>query len=280
MSRLATLWGWQRQFARPAVSESNKTDNYFEGGRLSRLELVFLHTARAGAGPLRRFLERCYGAELRTEYNSQPPQHRFEHDEIKYWIDWISRMIPNSGRAFAANFLIQWHDVGYTKRPVRFVTLVRDPLARLAGEFLAFRREIELRGGADAQTLEIAGDIVRFADTMMRNNYLVRFFSRADVCDPIGDEDADSARYALARLDVVGRHEDPESFARRLLSLDVFNRDVEVSSRDTFIAEMSQPFRGPGDEFAAQLDPETRRQLELRNAHDISIYRWIANELA
>ena len=87
-------------------------------------------------------------------------------------------MIPNSGRAFAANFVIQTHDVGYTSRPVRFVTLVRDPLARLAGEFLAFRREIELRGGADAKTLGVAGDIVRFADTMMRNDYLVRFFGR------------------------------------------------------------------------------------------------------
>lgn len=276
MGRLATFWGWRRQ----AVSESNKADNNFETGRLSRLELVFLHTARAGAGPVRRFLETYYGAELRTEYNSQPPQHRFEANEIKSWIDWISRMIPNSGSAFAANFLIQSHDIGYTKRPVRFVTLVRDPLARLAGEFLAFRREVARRGGADARTLEIANDIVVFADTIMRNDYLVRFFSSVDVCDPVSDKDADRAREVLARVDVVGCHEDPRSFARRLLALDVFASSTNFEAREALIAEMSQPFRGPGDEFALQLDPETRRELERRNAHDISIYRWIANELA
>ncbi len=184
-----------------------------------RLELVFLHTARAGAGPLRSLLEECYGPELRSEYNSQPPQHDFESGEIKSWVDWVSRMIPNSGRALTANFLMQQQDIGYTINPVRFVTLVRDPLARLAGEFLAFRREIEARRHADAETREVAGDIVHFGDTMMRNNYLVRFFSSVDICDAIEDADLKRARAALTRLDVVGCHENPRPFARRLLSL-------------------------------------------------------------
>jgi hypothetical protein len=281
MGTLAKLWGLQRRPMPAAVREfASTTEAHREGGWLSRLELVFLHTARAGAPPVRRFLEASYGAELRNEYNSQPPQHRFEYDEIKYWIDWLSRLIPNSGRALAANFLIQWHDIGYSKRPVRVVTLVRHPIARLAGEFLAFRREIDVRGGADAKTREIAGDILRFADTMMRNDYLTRFFSGVDLCDPVGDADADRARHALARIDVVGWHEQPQPFARRVLSLDVFNAEVDTAARKVFAAEMSQPFRGPGDEFATQLDSDTRRQLEGRNAYDLSLYHWIVAELA
>ena len=153
------------------------------------------------------FWRSSYGAALRTEYNAQPPQHRFEPGEIRYWIDWVSRMIPNSGHAFATNFLVQPQDVGYTIRPVRFITLVREPIPRIAGEFVAFRREIEARGGADAETREIASDIVHFADALMRNNYLVRFFSSVDICDPIEEKQVDRARAALARLDVVGRRE-------------------------------------------------------------------------
>jgi hypothetical protein len=248
-------------------------------GQLSRLELVFMHTARAGAGPLRTFLEKCYGAALRTEYNSQPPQHSFETGEIKSWVDWISRLIPNSGRAFAANFLVLPQDVGYTVRPVRYVTLVREPLARIAGEFLAFRREIEARGHADAAIREIAGDIVQFADAMMRNNYLARFFAGVDLCDPIDDAGAERARAGLACLDVVGRHEEPQSFARQLLNLDVFAGDQFSHARNAFTAAMSGPFRAPGDELASQLDPQTRQQLERRNSHDLSLYRWIASEL-
>jgi hypothetical protein len=257
-----------------------QTAEAFCESQLARLELVFLHTARAGAPPLRRFLEKYYGEGLRTEYNSQPPQHRFESGEIKAWVEWVSRRIPNSGRAFAANFRMQWHDVGYTMRPVRFVTLLRNPLARIAGEFLAFRREIDTRGSADAKTREIASDIVHFADVMMRNDYLVRFFSGVDVCDPIENADLDRARAALARLDVVGRHENPQSFARRFLSLDVFAGDDRSGARAAFIGEMSQEFRGPGDELASRLDPETRRQLERRNSHDLSLYAWITSEPA
>ena len=200
MGRLARLWGLRHQPAPPAVAESNQTpDALYEGGRLGRLELVFLHTARAGAGPVRRFLEKHYGAALRTEYNTQPPQHRFEPGEIKSWIDWVSRMIPNSGRALATNFLVQPQDVGYTIRPIRFITLVREPIARIGGEFLAFRRDIEARGGADAQTRKIADNIVHFSDTMMRNDYLVRFFSNMDLCDPIEDRHMSSAPIPLLR---------------------------------------------------------------------------------
>jgi hypothetical protein len=175
---------------------------------------------------------------------------------------------------------MQWHDVGFTMRPVRFVTLVRNPLARIAGEFLAFRREIDARGSAEAKTREIASDIVHFADAMMRNDYLVRFFSNVDVCDPIGNKDLDRARAALARLDVVGRHENRQSFARRFLSLDVFAGDDRSGARAAFATEMSQEFRGPGDELVSKLDPETRRGLERRNSHDLSLYNWITSELA
>jgi hypothetical protein len=244
------------------------------------LELVFLHTARAGAGPLRRFLEKHYGEALRTEYNTLPPQHRFEPGEIRSWIDWVSRLIPNSGRAFAANFMVQPQDIGYTARPVRFVTLVREPIARIAGEFVAFRREIEIRGGADLETRKIADHIVHFADAMMRNDYLVRFFSNLDVCDPIEDRHLNLAHAALARLDVVGRHESLESFARQVLSLDVFGGDRSSDAAAAFATEMSRPFRAPGDELASQLDPETRQQLEFRNSRDLSLYRWITSELA
>jgi hypothetical protein len=239
-----------------------------------------MHTARAGAAPLRGFLERCYGGSLRTEYNAQPPQHRFEPGEIKYWVDWISRLMPNSGRAFAVNFLLLPHDVNYTSRPLRFITLVRDPIARIAGEFLAYQREIKARGGADAATEDLAGDIVRFADGMMRNDYLVRFFAGADLCDPISDMHADRARDALARLDVVGRHEDPRSFARQVLALDVFSSDDYAKARAAFAAETAASFRAPGDELAAQLDAKSRAQLEERNARDLTLYRWIAGGLS
>jgi hypothetical protein len=280
MRRPARFWGWWHQLASPPTIESRQTNEaYPEGGRLGRLELVFLHTARAGAAPLRRFLEKYYSAALRTEYNTQPPQHRFEPVEMRYWIDWVSRMIPNTGRAFATNFLVQPHDVGYSIRPVKFITLVREPIARIAGEFVAFRRQIEARGGADAETQEIASDIVRFADAMMRNDYLVRFFSTMDVCDPIEGKHFDHARAALARLDVVGRHENPQPFAQRLLSLDVFADEGYSDARVAFAAEMSQAFRGPGDELASQLDPQTRQQLERRNSYDLMLYRWIASEL-
>lgn len=277
MGRLARLWGLRHQPAPPAVAKSNQTpDALYEGGRLGRLELVFLHTARAGAGPVRRFLEKHYGAALRTEYNTQPPQHRFEPGEIKSWIDWVSRMIPNSGRALATNFLVQPQDVGYTIRPIRFITLVREPIARIGGEFLAFRRDIEARGGADAQTRKIADNIVHFSDTMMRNDYLVRFFSNMDLCDPIEDRHIERAHTTLARLDVVGRHESPQSFARQLLALDVFGGGADAHAGAAL--EMSQAFRAPGDALASQLDPETRQQLEARNSRDLSLYRWIASE--
>ncbi len=272
--------GWRHQPASAQATEPRQTNEaHSEGGRLARLELVFLHTARAGAGPLRRFLQKYYGAALRTEYNTQPPQHRFEPGEIRYWIDWVSRMIPNSGHAFATNFLVQPQDVGYTIRPVRFITLVREPIPRIAGEFVAFRREIEALGGAEAETREIASDIVRFADALMRNNYLVRFFSSVDICDPIEEKQVDRARAALARLDVVGRRENPQLFARRLLSLDVFARERDSDARAAFVAEMSQGFRGDGEELASQLDPQTRQQLEERNSYDLALYRWIASEL-
>jgi hypothetical protein len=254
-------------------------EGHGESGRLARLELVFMHTSRAGAGPLRRLLENCYGGALRTEYNSQPPQHRFDPGEIKYWVDWPSRLIPQSGRAFAVNFLMQPHDVMYTLRPLRFVTLVREPIARVAGEFLAFRRDIEARGGADEQTREIASDIVCFADLMMRNDYLVRFFSGTDVCDPIEDKHAGNARAALARLDVVGRHEDPRTFVRKVLELDVFTRDEYAEARAAFAADMSAVFSAPGDQLAAQLDSRSRKKLEQRNLRDLQLYRWIATEL-
>jgi hypothetical protein len=249
-------------------------------GALSRLEVVFMHTARAGATPFRRFLERCYGSSLRTEYNAQPPQHRFEPGEIKYWVDWVSRMIPNSGRGFAVNFLLQPHDINYTSRPLRFITLVRDPIARIAGEFLAFRREIDARGGADSATEDLAADIVHFADAMMRNDYLVRFFAGVDLCDPAGDIHVDRAREVLARLDVVGRHEDPRSFSRQLLALDVFARDDYAEARAAFAAETAAPFRAPGDELAAHLDAKSRAKLEERNARDLTLYRWIAGGLS
>ena len=38
----------------------------------------------------------------------------------------------------------------------------------------------------------------------MRNNYLVRFFSNVDVCDPVEERHLDQARVAVSRLDVVG----------------------------------------------------------------------------
>jgi hypothetical protein len=279
MGRLATLWGRRRQCVTPAISESSKADNYLETGRLSRLELVFLHTARAGAVPLRTFLEKYYGATLRTEYNSQPPQHSFEHGEIKYWVDWISRIMPNSGRAFAVNFLLQPLDVNYTVHPIRFVSLVREPIARIAGEFLAFRREVEARGDADAATHRLGGDIVHFADAMMRNDYLVRFFSNVDVCDPIDDTHLNRARGVLARLDIVGCHEHRQQFAQRVSSLDVFAGEEFSAAREAFVAEMSREFRAPGDELAAQLDAKVRHQLEQRNLRDLSLYRWISDEL-
>ncbi len=280
MRRPARFWGWWHQLASPPTTESRQTNEaYPEGGRLGRLELVFLHTARAGAAPLRRFLEKYYGAALRTEYNTQPPQHRFEPGESRYWIDWVSRMIPNTGRALATNFLVQPYDIGYTIRPVRFVTLVREPIARIAGEFAAFCREIDARGGADAETREIASDPVRFADSMMRNNYLVRFFSNVDVCDPVEERHLDQARVAVSRLDVVGVHEHPQSFARQVLSLDVFASEGHSEAKATFIAEGSRAFRGPGDEVASQFDSQTRWQLERRNSYDLSLYRWIMSDL-
>jgi hypothetical protein len=260
-------------------AKSTPTTEVRFDGRLSRLELVFLHTARAGAAPLRTYLEKCYGAALRTEYNSQPPQHWFEPGEIKYWVDWISRMIPDSGRAFAVNFLLQPHDVNYTVHPIRFVSLVRQPIARIAGEFLAFQREVEVRGNVDAATRWLAGDIVHFADAMMRNDYLVRFFANVDVCDPIDDAHLNRARGALARLDIVGCHEHRQQFAQRVSSLDVFAGEEFSAARGTFVAEMSREFRAPGDELAAQLDATVRQQLEQRNLRDLSLYRWISDEL-
>ena len=237
-----------------------------------------MHTARAGAAPLRRLVDKLYGAALRVEYNSQPPQHRFEVDEIKYWVDSVSRLIPNSGRAFAVNFHVQWHDIGYTSRPVRFITLVRDPIARIAGEFLAFQREVTARGGGDTETLEIAGDIVRFADAMSRNEYLVRFFSNTDLCDAITDASAERACAALDRLDVVGIQGRPQLFTQQVLSLDVFNKEKFGDARAAFAAEMSQIFRSPGDELAAQMSAQNRRQLEERNSRDLSLYQWLASK--
>jgi hypothetical protein len=277
-ARFTRFWSSRRQVASHATVQSAASIGDRFDGRLSRLELVFMHTARAGAAPLRRLMDKLYGGALRVEYNSHPPQHHFEVDEIKYWVDSVSRLIPNSGRAFAANFHMQWHDVGYTRRPVRFITLVREPIARIAGEFLAFQREVTARGGGDAKTLEIAGDIVRFADAMSRNEYLVRFFSNTDLCDAITDAGAERARAALTRLDVVGLHERPQLFAQELLSLDVFTKDKFEDARAAFAAEMSQIFRGPGDELAAQLDAQTRRQLEARNLRDLSLYRWLASK--
>jgi hypothetical protein len=280
MGRLARFWSLRQPLVAPPTSESGQTSEAVsEGGRLGRLELVFLHTARAGAGPLRRFLEKHYGAALRTEYNAQPPQHRFEPGEIKSWIDWVSRMIPNSGRALATNFLVQPQDLGYTIHPVRFITLIREPIARISGEFLAFRRDIEARGGADAQTRKIADNIVHFADTMMRNDYLVRFFSNSDLCDPIEDRHVERARTAIARLDVVGRHENPQSFVRQLLALDVFGGN-DADAGAALAAEMSKAVRAPGDDLAAQLDPETRQRLEACNSRDLSLYNRIASEFA
>jgi hypothetical protein len=277
-ARFPRFWSSRRHGAPGEVFQSAPAIDARFDGRLSRLELVFMHTARAGAAPFRRLLDKVYGGALRVEYNSQPPQHHFEIDEIKYWVDSVSRSIPNSGRAFAVNFHMQWHDVGYTRRPVRFIALVREPIARIAGEFLAFQREVKARGGADTETLEIAGDIVRFADAMSRNDYLVRFFSNTDLCDAITEVSAGRARAALARLDVVGSHERPQSFARQVLSLDVFTEKKFADAKAAFAAEMSDIFRGPGDELAAKLDAQTRRQLEERNSRDLSLYQGLVSE--
>lgn len=223
----------------------------------ARLEFVFLHTSRAGAGPLRGFLESWYGSALRTEYNSEPPQHRFEVGEIRWQVDWISRVVAHSGRSFVVNFAMSPEDIGPTDRPVRFGTLLRDPIARLAGEFLAFRANVAARGEADAETRRIAARIVDFADVMRRNNYLTRYFSGLDLCDPLDEDAGHRARAALERIDVVGLHEEPAVFAWKLLALDVF-RGASSRAQSAFKREMSHPFEGPGERFANALDGATR----------------------
>jgi hypothetical protein len=58
----------------------------------------------------------------------------------------------------------------------------------------------------------------------MRDDYRV-LSSGVDLCNPIGDADADRARQALANADVVGLHEEPQSFLGGL-SLDLFDSNV------------------------------------------------------
>jgi hypothetical protein len=243
--------------------------------RLSRLEFVFLHTSHAGAPAFRRFLERNFEATLRTEYNSQPPQHRFEAGEIRWQVDWISRIVPHTGRAFAVNFLMTRDDIGQTERPVRFATLLRHPLTRLAGEYLLFQEDVSARGAPDNETRHLSQNIVAFADAHWRNNYLVRFFSRRDLCDPIDADAERSAQAALNDIDVIGLHENHTSFVERLCTLDPFSSS---KIRNALMNEMTPAYEGPGEKYVRAMDAGTRAELERRNLGDMALYEWASSE--
>jgi hypothetical protein len=212
---------------------------------------------------------------LRTEYNSPPPEHRTDPREVRWQMDWVSRTVPNSGAAFAVNFLIDPADVGPTLRPVRVATVVRHPLARIAAEYFAFRQDVRKRGGADSETRAIAGSILRFTDALKRNNYLTRLYSRVDVCDPLDADAVARARTALGGMDAVGTHENLRAFARKLLSLDIFDGPDRSKARAKLLAETAAKYRGPGDNYFWRLNPWTRRELARQNETDLALYDWI-----
>lgn len=258
-------------------SQRNTIQNVVKNKRAD-IEAFYLHTSRAGAGPLMRFLSGVYGSTLRTEFNTPPPQHAFESEEIRWRVDWVSRVVPNSGRSYATNFFVNHDDIGPTSGPVRFISLVRDPLARIAGEFLEFRRNVEARECSDPDILSIASDIIRFSDAMLRNNFLLRYFVRRDLCDPINPDAYQDARAAIANIDVVGVHTNPTRFCRQVLSLDIFSGNDRLDQKNAFISEMSSVFWADGDAFVEQLPAWTRSELAKRNELDRLLYQWIEKD--
>jgi hypothetical protein len=241
----------------------------------SRLELVFFQTPRAGTGPVRQFLQAWYQHRLRNEIYVFPGQQQAEVEQIRWQVDWMSRIVPHSGQAFFVNFLMSPVHIGSTLRPVRFATLIRDPIRRIASEFLAFRAEVDRFGDADEETLRRTNDIVFFSESLRRDNALVRMFASLELTQPIDAAAEERARNALLQLDVVGTRERPELFAHRLLSLDVFDVVERAELREQLRKTMSAPHRGSGDAYAEQLDARTRARLESRNAADLEIYHSI-----
>lgn len=240
----------------------------------TRLEFVFFDSGRAGMRPVLTFLKSCYPQTLPHYSRPFPARQQVDRHVLRWQLYWDSFAVPNSGQALISPRFIPPEHIGPTLRPIRLATMLREPLSRIASEYLAFRAQLEARDGAPEETVRIAGDILEFAETFKRHNALTRFFATVELSEPVDAEAAERARAALSKIDVVGTCDRGDDFARSLLALDIFDLPAPSRGSDALVQAMAAWHRGQGEAHVEQLDAGVREQLARANELDAALYEF------
>jgi hypothetical protein len=237
------------------------------------LEVLFINPGRVGGQWVDAFLTACYGGAHRVPYASPFFAWPLSADELK---DSTGFEVPNErrrARAISVNGLVDVDAVRTSEPGVSILTLLRDPLARICSDYLAFKHLAVGYPEVFPRDLAAARDsIVAFCDRFERADFYCRFFSGTPSLERVGPTQCDRATQTLKRLDCVGFLNQPARMLDALARLSL-QASQHIRTAALAAAHAKVKLSGKGDALLASLDANTISELHCRNSLDFELLR-------
>lgn len=213
--------------------------------------VVSLHLPKTAGTSFAQTLRAAHGDGFRSDYADLPLQYgpwRRRSDAVRGGLALRGR-IGAEVTCIHGHFLALKYRIALARRPVRYITWLRDPVQRLASHYAFWRRDYD--GGDPAQPLR---------NRMLREDWSFERFA-------LGPEMRNAYRQYLwgfdpARFDFIGITEHYEADLERL---------VRMLGGDAVVATaLVNPDKGEG---GYGIDPPLLRRIERHHAADLALYR-------